>query len=104
MAKYQTAQDLYRLLCKNINKNFKPGHLTFSIKQCGIKMQVQCQQVYGQEKSGLDQPRPNNHKTKLCSFSLCNLLAGFPSVAPVVVHFEKMRPIYFASLYKWFLN
>lgn len=40
----------------------------FSIKQCGIKMQVQRQQVYAQEQSGLDQPSPNNHKTQTLLF------------------------------------
>lgn len=46
-------------------------------QQCGIKMQVQRQQVYRQEKSGLDQPRLNNHKTQTGIFFPCNLLAEF---------------------------
>lgn len=40
-------------------------------------MQVQRQQVYRQEKSGLDQPRLNNHKTQTGIFFPCNLLAEF---------------------------
>lgn len=68
-------------------------------------MQVQSQQVYRQEKSGLDQPSPNNHKTQtvLC-FSLQPVGMVFHSVALIVAPFKKKtNPTYFAPFY-WFLN
>ncbi len=42
-------------------------------------MQVQRQQVYEQEKSGLDQPSPNNHRTQNVLFFLsATCWQGFP--------------------------
>ena len=59
-------------------------------------MQVQGQQVYGQERSGLDQSeQPQNPQTVALSHS-ATCWQRFPSVAMKVVPFEKTYPIYFA--------